>query len=360
MTKSFSSSRRRLLKGALYATPVLAAPYLLGQKAAASPRLVVRSLGGAYEAAAKEHFYDPFSEETGIDIELVPATSGKLLAMLRSGNVDIDVFDIGEVEVSQFTRLDLLEPIAYDKWSSVKKEDLDSEALLEFAVGHGYYAAILGVNTAAVSADKMPRSWSDFWNAEAFPGPRMLADMASGYVDLEQALLADGVSPAQLYPLDVDRAFASLTRIRPHIRKFWDTGALSAQMLADQEAVMGTIWNTRLQAAKDGGAPLDIVWDGGLLRMQCWATAKGGPNSEHAQRFIEFALSPERQAALCARVPNGPSNKKAFDHMEPSRAALMPNSPDHRSKMIHQDVGWWLENRDTVASTWSKWLLANR
>ena len=188
----------------------------------------------------------------------------------------------------------------------------------------------------------------------------MLADMASGYVDLEQALMADGVAPDQLYPLDIERAFASMSRIRRNVRKFWDTGALSAQMLADQEAVMGTIWNTRLQAAKDGGAPLDIVWDGGLLPMQCWATVKDGPNREHAQKFIEFALAPERQAALCAKVPNGPSNTKAFDFIEPARAALMPNSPDHRAKMIHQDVSWWLDNRDTVASTWSKWLLANR
>lgn len=360
MTVTFSTSRRRLLKEALFVAPVLAAPYLLGQKAAAAPRLVIRSLGGAYEAAAREHFYDPFSKETGISIELVPATSGKLLAMLRSGNIDIDVFDVGELEVNQFTRLNLLEPIAYDQWTSVNKDHLDKKAQLEFAVGHGYYASILGVNAAALTGDKVPRTWADFWDAEAYPGPRMMADMASGFVDLEQALLADGVPVDQLYPLDIERAFASLTRIRPHIRKFWDTGALSAQMLADQEAVMGTIWNTRLQAAKDGGVPLEIVWDGGVLRMQCWATAKEGPNREHAQKFIEFALAPERQAALCAVVPNGPSNTNAFHFLEPERAALMPNSPAHRARMIHQDVDWWLDNRDTVASTWSRWLLANR
>jgi putative spermidine/putrescine transport system substrate-binding protein len=321
---------------------------------------VVRTLGGAYEEAATKVYFAPFSEATGITIQRVPATSGKLLAMHRAGGAEIDLLDIGEMELLQFAKEGALAPIGYDRWTKVSSADIDKAAVSEFGVGHSYYSAVLGYNTAAISPEKAPKSWADFWDTERFPGPRMLADMASGFVDLEQALLADGVAPDSLYPLDVPRALRSMQRIRKHVRKFWDTGALSAQMLTDQEVVMGSIWNTRLQAAVDKGAPLAIEWNGGLLRMQCWAIARGSTNVDAAQRFIEFAMAPERQAALGELIPNGPTNKRSFEHISDARAAILPSNPKFVAKQIHQDVQWWLENRSAVAVAWSKWLLENR
>ena len=68
----------------------------------------------------------------------------------------------------------------------------------------------------------------DFWDAAKFPGARMLADMASGSPNLEFALIADGVPMDKIFPIDIDRAFKSLSRIKPYIKKFWDTGAVAA------------------------------------------------------------------------------------------------------------------------------------
>ncbi len=45
--------------------------------------------------------------------------------------------------------------------------------------------------------------------------------------------MADGVAPEKLYPLDLDRVFRSLDKIKPSIVKFWDTGAEPVQMLID-------------------------------------------------------------------------------------------------------------------------------
>ena len=41
----------------------------------------------------------------------------------------------------------------------------------------------------------------------------------------ECALMADGVDPANLYPIDWDRAFKSLDKIKPSILKWWKSGA---------------------------------------------------------------------------------------------------------------------------------------
>jgi putative spermidine/putrescine transport system substrate-binding protein len=140
----------------------------------------------------------------------------------------------------------------------------------------------------------------------------MLADLASGAVDLEFALLADGVPKDKLYPIDIERAFKSLDRVRPGIRKFWDTGALSAQMLTDKEVVLGSIWNGRLQAVADKGAPLAIEWNEAMLQTQYWAVLKGAKNADDAQRFIDFACQPQVQAMANTRTGEQPTGRRRF------------------------------------------------
>jgi len=55
-----------------------------------------------------------------------------------------------------------------------------------------YFSGVLGYNAQVFPTGKHPRTWADFWDAQKFPGPRMLADLASGAIDREFALVADG------------------------------------------------------------------------------------------------------------------------------------------------------------------------
>jgi putative spermidine/putrescine transport system substrate-binding protein len=176
-------------------------------------------------------------------------------------------------------------------------------------------------------------------------------------VDLEFALLADGVPKDKLYPIDLDRAFKSLDRVRPSIRKFWDTGALSAQMLADKEVVLGSIWNGRLQAIADKGAPVAIEWNEAALQTQFWGVLKGGKNGENAQRFLDFACQPQVQANHARLIPYGPTNRQAFKNIAADQAARLPSSPEHKQKAFLHSGTWWAENRSKVSERWSQWLL---
>jgi len=224
-------------------------------------------------------------------------------------------------------------------------------------VGDIYFSSVLGYNTQSFPTGKQPRSWAEFWDLKKFAGSRMLADLASGNIDLEFALLADGVAKDKLYPLDIERGFKSLDRVRPAIRKFWDTGALSAQMLADKEVVLGSIWNGRLQAVADKGAPLAIEWNEASLQSQYWGVLKGAKNTESAQRFIDFACQPELQANLARLIPYGPTNRQAFKSIPADVAARLPSSPEHKAKAFLQNGKWWADNRAKVSERWSQWLL---
>ena len=333
------------------------APLVWTRRARAAGKIVVRTIGGAYEEAVTKTMFEPFTKATGIEVVKVPATLGKLLAMFEAGNIELDVVDVGELGMLSLSQKGALDKIDFKSWKLTNPEDFDPALRRPDMVLNFYFSTVLGYNSQTFPTGKHPRSWAEFWDAKRFPGPRMLADMASGAVDLEFALIADGVPKDKLYPIDMDRAFKVLDRVRPSIRKFWDTGALSAQMLADKEVVMGSIWNGRLQAVADKGAPLAIEWNEAMLQTQYWGVMKGAKSAGEAQRFIEFACQPEIQANFAKAIPYGPSNRQAFKGIPASVAARLPSSPEHKGKAFLQSSQWWADNRAKVSERWSQWLL---
>ena len=82
---------------------------------------------------------------------------------------------------------------------------------------------------------------------------------------LESALLADGVSPDQIYttlatPEGVDRAFKKLDEIKPNLL-WWESGAQPLQYLASGEVVMATAFNGRVTGMnRTEGTNFKIVW----------------------------------------------------------------------------------------------------
>jgi putative spermidine/putrescine transport system substrate-binding protein len=348
-------TRRTFLGGT--AAAAAGGPFIWTRRAGAAGKVVIRTIGGAYEESNVKAIFEPFTKATGIEIVKVPATLGKLLAMFESGNIELDVVDAGELGMLSLSQKSALEKLNYKAWRLTNPEDFDAAIRREDMIANIYFSTVLGYNTQVFPTGKHPRSWAEFWDLKKFPGPRMLTDLAAGVVDLEFALLADGVPKDKLYPIDLDRAFKSLDRVRPAIRKFWDTGALSAQMLADKEVVLGSIWNGRLQAVADKGAPLAIEWNEAALQTQFWGILKGAKNLENAQRFIEFACQPEIQANHAKTIPYGPTNRQAFEFISADVARRLPSSPELKAKAFLHNGKWWADNRAKVSERWSQWVL---
>jgi len=347
-------SRRRFLT---LSGAALAAPFVITGQARAAGQVIVRTPGGAYDDVMRRHVYEPFTKETGITVTPVAATVAKLLAMFKANNVELDLIDTGDGPLVTLGRLGALDPIDYGSWKWTKPEDVGAEYRNETRVANFVYATVLAYNKDSFPDGKHPKGWAEFWDADKFPGPRMLADMATSAPDLEFALIADGVPRDQIYPLDVDRALKSLSRIRPHIRKFWDTGALSAQMLSDKEVVLGSIWNGRLQTLIDKGAPLGFDWTGNMIQVQALSVFKGSPNKANAQKLIDFMMQPAVQAQYSKDLQYGPTNQKAFDMLPADQVARMPGSPASKQVGFMRNVEWWESNRDKVNRAWSRWIL---
>jgi len=160
---------------------------------------------------------------------------------------------------------------------------------------------------------------------------------------LEAALMADGVAPDKLYPLDVDRAFRKLEEIKPNITVWWTSGAQSAQLLNDGEVDMVMAWNGRVSALMGEGAKVGFTFNQGILQSTSLCILKGAPNLATAVRFVNEAVDPVNQANLPLHIDYGPANPKAFDTgvIKPERVVQLPSAPDNAAKQALMSYAWW-------------------
>jgi len=95
---------------------------------------------------------------------------------------------------------------------------------------------------------------------------------------IEQALMADGVQTAGVYPCDLDRAFAALDRLKPDVAVWWTSGAQLEQLLTSGEVDMIRPGLARAVRSGGGRSGRDRLESGHLGLRQL------GRSSPHAQR----------------------------------------------------------------------------
>lgn len=353
--ESADSGRRTFTTGV--AAAALASPFFWIRNATAAGQVIVRTPGGVFDDIKRETIYEPFRKETGIEVVPVAATAAKLMAMMKSGQNELDVIDTGDSTLLELEKSNYLMPLAYEEFKYTNIADIDPVVKRKYQVGSFIYAMVLGYNTKAIPPGTEPKSWAEFWDVKRFPGRRTLPDMASGTPSLEFALIADGVPMNKLYPLDIDRAFKSMSRVRASIPKFWDTGALSSTMIADNEVAMGALWSTRAAAAQDQGAPVGLQWNQNAMLVQAYGIPVGARNLANAKKFIDYSSSAESQSRWLAKYKAIPVNTKAYAATSKDLIDPATKTPWTRSKGFILDIEWWALNREKVGQAWSKWIL---
>ena len=251
-----------------------------------------------------------------------------------------DVGDIPSGQLGTFLKDKLLLPIDYGFFDPADRAAFKPVAPGEFMVPALFYSLVVAFSTKRFP-NGGPRNWTQFWDTKAFPGQRTLAAASPGGATFEAALLADGVSPDALYPLDLERALRSLDRLRPQVLKFWSAGAEPVQSLVDGNVAAASAWNGRILDMQAQGGPIDLSWDQGILQWDAWVVPKGAPNAVNAMKFLAFAARADRQAEFAKGIAYGPTNARAYDLIDPERARLLPTAPAQRDRQLVSNSGFW-------------------
>ncbi|WP_157961784.1 ABC transporter substrate-binding protein [Acuticoccus kandeliae] len=355
MTDVLASSR---LAGVGLAAVLLASSGALAQSTDAlkgSGSVVVSTWGGSYTDAQVAAFFAPFTEATGIEVVTTGTPdAAKLKLMHESGNVEWDVVD-AEAQMMEIAKADgALAPIDYDLVYSVTPEaDLITDNLKEFGFPSISFGWVLAWNTDAEFPNGAPQSWADFWDTEKFPGRRAL--YAQPKPLLEAALLADGVPAGEIYPIDLDRAFAKLDEIADDIDVWYENLGQADVLLQNGEVDMMLTSNGRAHAAKKDGFAVDFTFNDGAWEQGYWVVPAGAPNAENAMKLIAWTSQPEGEAAFAEAFGYGGPNKKSYEGLSEEVLAGLPTAPQNLENQVAVSGEWWAENLDAVNERWLEW-----
>jgi putative spermidine/putrescine transport system substrate-binding protein len=315
---------------------------------AADTTLTISSYGGVYQEAQSKAYFKPFMEKNpGIKIvEDSSSSNAKLKAMVETGNVTLDLL-LTDDSFGLDADAKWLEPIDY---SIIDKSKFIEGAAGKYRIASDIEGTVVAYNAKQFGANA-PKGFADFFDTKKFPGSRAVWKYAASGI-FEAALLADGVKPQDLYPIDVERALKKLDTIKQDI-VWWDSGSQSEQLLASGEASMGLVWVGRAVnvAAKD----IKIDWTNWTSQTGYWVVPKGTKNKDAAMKAINFFTEPEQQVAFTKYMPYGPSNKNAVGSVDAKFKGSLPT--DHLDTRVLMNADWWAENGAKVDLRFQEWLL---
>lgn len=354
----------------LLASSAIGAAIALGSVAAHANDLTVVSWGGAYTKSQVEAYHKPFTAKTGINILSEDYNGGiaEIKAQVEAGNVTWDIVDVELSDAIRACDEGLLETIDHSTLpagadGTPATEDFLEGTLYDCAVANIVWSTIYAYDSSKIADG--PKTMADFFDLQKFPGKRGLRKGAK--VNLEFALIADGVPAAEVYsvlatPEGVDRAFAKLDTIKSEV-VWWEAGAQPPQMLADGEVTMTTAYNGRIFNAVAGeGKPFEIVWDGQVYDLDLWVIPKGAKNKDNALEFLKFSTATEQLAAQASYISYGPARKSSaplvgkYHNKDIDMGPQMPTDPANLANAVQSDFEFWADNSDQLNERFNAWL----
>lgn len=353
---------------------------LVAAGAARAETLTIVTWGGAYEASQRAAYFEPFTAETGIEIEVVRYDGGldEVRAHLDrradgakggGGAPTWDIVDMVLPDAERACATGLIAPIDPEILAPAPDGTPAQADFMDNAIGRCWvaqlvYSTVFAYDERAFPGLK-PRSVVDFFDVEGFPGTRAL--QRAPIAILEWALLSYDVPRAQIYDLlstkrGLDLAFKRLDRLRGHIR-WWRDGSLPPKLLESGEAALATGYNGRFfTAIAERDAPIAIVWDGQLLDQATWTVLAGADNAEAARRFIAFATRADRMAAQASLISYGPTRRSArarigrYADSNIPMGPHLPTAPRHMERAIMQDHAWYARTERLRRRRFDAWL----
>ena len=332
------------------------------------PVLTVVTWAGTYERAQTSSLLLPFARSTGTDVRLAEYDGGtaELARQVKARKFRWDVMDLELPDAVAACSEGLLEPVDLATLPAAPNGTPAREDFLPGALGPCWVASVAYSQAIAFDphrfAGPQPSSLADFFDLKRFPGPRALRRSAK--LNLELALLADGVAPDAVYPTlstpqGVARALAKLDTIRKDI-VWWTPSQPPARLLQSGQAALSTILNGDIFDAANNDQPLGVIWDRQLYEFDVFGIPKGNPKKTLAMDFIRFATQAPNLGHVASWVPYGPARKSALAYVGDNpdlKVAMRPFLPTaHFATAFRVDDAWWRVHGADVDAQWQAWL----
>ena len=356
---------RRLVLGIVLLL-VLAGAALLYWYTRALPILTVTTWAGAYGRAQAAAQMRPYAAEKRVDVHIAQ-WDGDLVEVEKAVATHAykgDVIDFELPKAIEACRRGLLEPLdaaslAPGADGTAAARDFVKGALGDCTVGSMVYSQAILFAKDKFSGEA-PRTLADFFDTAKFPGPRALRDGAK--LNLEMALLADGVASADVYKTlesddGIDRALKKLNTLKPALI-WWRASSEPARLIASGQAMFATTaWSGDVTEARANEA--NVIWDHQLYEFDVFGIPKGDPKKDMAMDFIRYATGTGPLAQAANWIALGPARRSAWPQVGQNpdlKIAMAPLLPTRDfATAFAVDDGWWLTHGAALEARFQAW-----
>jgi spermidine/putrescine-binding protein len=294
--------------------------------------LNVANWGGRTSAATEAAYYTPYTAATGVKAVNVDAASemaARVEAQYSANRVDWDM-----LQSADRTLIEVLARKGYiAKMPADMKErlaaKLPAHAINDYGIATGTNAHLIVCNMDVVKV--CPQSLAEFFDVEAFPYNRSIRGTAPIYV-VSYAAVANGVPRAEVgsTPVDMDAAFATLERVKPHVTAAYQLAAAGNYEL---------VWN---DAARSAGSTVVL---------------EKAPNKAEAFRFMEWIVNnPKHVAEWISATGNSVSVPEAFEFIDADLLARIADNPAYQDGLFDINVSWYADNQQDLEDRWREFL----
>lgn len=309
MLRTLKARRTVVVTTGLVATSLLAAGCSAGDDAAAEDTIVVSTFPFGVEEF-QEAVIDPFTAETGIEVEVETGSNADRLSQLEvaAGDSGIDVMLISDYYAALGQESDLFQEVDAAQVPSL--DQVADFALEEGYAGPAYSYQLNGTlySTEALTADEAAE-W-DLYGDTAHTGSLALPDIS---VTAGQLMISGVGETYGDGPYDIDTALSTLGGWAPGILQFYSSSTEVTNLLTQGEIVAADSLSGFATELVASGEP--YAWTppaaGRYMATNRAMIPAGAPNADGAHRFIDYLLSAEAQTASAELVGDLPVNPDA-------------------------------------------------
>jgi putative spermidine/putrescine transport system substrate-binding protein len=310
-----------------------------------SKQVIMASYGGTTEEARKAAFWDPFTKDTGIRVIQADISGNQGDDMLQ-GKIPAkwDAFHGSPAETLTALKVGKkpLPKVPEAAYEDLMPKEVQPYEFQSFVLG---YAP--GMIKGTFSGDQ-PKTWADFYDTKKFPGKRAWPAVFYTNGIFESALMADGVPPDEIYPLDLERAAAKIETVFDDF-VIYEAYPQVASFLTSKTASMALAPNGIFAGLKNKGVDCETIWSVvPLTSDNSMSIMPDAPDLAAAQALAVYCADPTRQADFAVRTGYGPPSKAAFDKLTPEQVQQLPNAPGRA--VLKEDVAYTSTHVDEMAA----------
>lgn len=277
------------------------------------------STGGSWARKMEEAILDPFTEETGVKVNLQTYGSpSSMLSKIKAGQAEVDAMLMTDPPLYQGVEDGVWAPLRTKNIPNIDRIKRFKPSNVPYDPGekihhvpNTYGAYGLVYNTEKV--DSEPQNWEDLYTKQ-FQGGLTLSQFTSSVVGTAALDLGYDINSFANDEAKVKKVWNRVKEQNTYTHQWWDSATTAQQLYTNNSAVAGNFWVGRTRVLKnenDVPVTYTLPKDGAVGYVSVWAVNSkiDDPKRYTCERLLNYVLADEPSRRLAEIISYAQANE---------------------------------------------------